>query len=245
MVTTPAYLRPFVLDVPPVHPERQETLDIYRPASIADGGARPVVVLVHGGPLPADLRPTPRDWPVYTGYGSAIAQHGMFAVTVDHRFHDVTALPTAASDVRAAVEHARGLDSVDDQRVALWFFSGGGLLSADWLAERPSWLRCMAATYPVLAPPPGHEIPERFQPVQALAQSGDLPVLLTRVGKERAEIADTVAEFVTSAEGLGRSLTVIDVPNGQHGFDMLDHDDDSRRAVRRALSWVTDNLRDA
>jgi hypothetical protein len=36
---------------------------------------------------------------------------------------------------------------------------------------------------------------------------------------------------------------VIDVPHGQHGFDMLDHDEESRAAVRQAMTWVVTALR--
>lgn len=239
---TPPYLQPFVLDVPRVHPESQANHDVYRPAKTSDGAGRPVVIFVHGGPVPADLRPTPRDWPLFVGYASAVTQHGLIAVTVDHRLHDIAGYPSAAADVRVAVEHARALDGVDAERVALWFFSGGGLLVTDWLADPPSWLRCVALTYPVLAPLPGWGVPSHFQPIQALPGVRDLPLLLTRVGRERAEIAETVAAFVTAAEAQGASLEVIDVADGQHGFDTLDHDDDSRRAVREALSWVTSAL---
>jgi acetyl esterase/lipase len=238
----PPYLQPFVLDVPRVHPARQANHDIYRPATTRDGAARPVVIFVHGGPVPADLRPTPRDWPVFVGYASAVTQQGMIAVMVDHRLHETAAYPAAAADVRVAVEHARALDGVDAQRVALWFFSGGGLLVADWLVNPPSWLRCVALTYPVLAPLPGWEVPSGFQPIQVLAGVGDLPLLLTRVGREQAEIAGTVAAFMAAAPSQGASLEVIDVAGGQHGFDTLDHDDDSRRAVRQALSWMTGAL---
>ena len=79
----------------------------------------------------------------------------MIAVTVDHRLYDTAAYPIAAADVRAAVKDTRALEGVDAQRVALWFFSGGGLLATEWLADPPPWLRCVALTYPVLAPPPG------------------------------------------------------------------------------------------
>jgi hypothetical protein len=51
---------------------REGTLDVYRPAG-SDGGLRPVVIFVHGGPLPPDLQPTPRDWPIYRGYGALAA----------------------------------------------------------------------------------------------------------------------------------------------------------------------------
>jgi acetyl esterase/lipase len=184
------------------------------------------------------VRPTPRDWPVYAGYGSAAAQHGLIAVTLDHRLHDQAAYPAGAADVRAAVECARELEDADEERVALWFFSGGGLLMAPWLARPPSWLRCAAATYPVLEPPPGSGIPAELQPVQALPLAGDLPLLLTRVGRERPAVAQTVAAFVAAAQACGASLKVIDVPDGRHGFDTLDHHEDSRRAVRDALSWM-------
>ncbi|HET9893893.1 MAG TPA: hypothetical protein VFQ44_03065 [Streptosporangiaceae bacterium] len=60
---------------------------------------------------------------------------------------------------------------VDAGRVALWFFSGGGLLPADWLCAPPEWLRCVAATYPWLAPPPDWDA--RFRPIDAVASAGD------------------------------------------------------------------------
>jgi hypothetical protein len=38
------------------------------------------------------------------------------------------------------------------------------------------------------------------------------------------------------------SARIIDVPDGQHGFHMLDHSDESRRAVTEALEVVIDLL---
>ncbi len=70
----------------------------------------------------------------------------------DHRLQSVADYSIAAQDVASAVEQARGFDGVDPDRVGLWFFSGGGLLVADWLAAPPPWLRCVAMTYPVLTP---------------------------------------------------------------------------------------------
>jgi acetyl esterase/lipase len=207
----PEYLQPFVLPTVASTPQRQGNLDIYRP-KLGDGGPHPVIVFVHGGPVPADLRPTPRDWPIYVGYGSLAAESGLVGVTVDHRLHDGASYPQAAVDVAAAVDYARGLDGVDEDRVALWFFSGGGLLMADWLAQPPAWLRCVAATYPVLAPVLGLEVDPRFE------------------------------AFVAATAVSGANLEVIDVPDGQHGFDMLDHTEDSRQAVTRAMTWVAAGL---
>lgn len=235
-VAEPEYLNPFVLPVEVRDAERHAAVDLYVPDSAP--GPVPAVVFVHGGPLPADLRPTPRDWPVYRGYGSAVAERGAIGVTVDHRLHDVSDYPLAAADLAEAVEMVRADERVAADRVALWFFSGGGLLLADWLRTPPSWLRCAAATYPLLAPFPGWEVDPRFRPAQAVASAGELPVVLTRVGRERPPVAATVEAFTTEADRCGAHLEIIDVPGGQHGFDMLDHTDESRQAVRRALNAV-------
>jgi dienelactone hydrolase len=198
------------------------------------------VVFVHGGPVPADLRPTPRDWPVFQGYGSLCAERGAIAATIDHRLHDIGSYPLAAADITEAVEAVRADPRVDAGRVALWFFSGGGLLIADWLRTPPDWLRCVAATYPVLAPPSDWDA--RFRPAQAVASAGDLPIVLTQVGLERPPIAATVTAFIDAASACGAHLEIIDVPNGQHGFDALDHTDESRQAVSAALNSVLGHL---
>ena len=232
----PAYLNPFVLPDPVRAAERHGPCDLYLPDGAA--GPWPAVVFVHGGPLPAGLRPTPRDWPVYRGYGSAVAARGAVGVTVDHRLHDLTDFPQAAADVAAAVEVVRADQRVDAGRIAVWFFSGGSLLLASWLRTPPGWLRCVAATYPALAPLPGWQVAPAFRPAEAVASAGDLPIVLTRVGRERPEIAATVGEFTKAAGDCGAQLEIIDVPGGQHGFDFLDHTDESRQAVTRALDTV-------
>jgi acetyl esterase/lipase len=232
-VTQP-FLQPFVLEVSDVDRVRQGSIDVYGDT----GERRPAVVFVHGGPLPPQLRPAPRDWPVFVGYASLAAATGLVGVTVDHRLHSPVDYPTAADDVAAAVEQTRQLPGVDPDRVALWFFSGGGMLSAPWLSSPPPWLRCVALTYPVLAPVAGWDVDPRFRPAEAVGGSS-VPVLLTRAGLERPDVAATVEEFLAAAPG----TELVDVPHGRHSFDMLDHTDESRAAVDRAMSWVAKALR--
>jgi acetyl esterase/lipase len=231
-------LKPFVLPVHSRAPERHDSFDLYLPDDIVR--PRPAVVFVHGGPLPADVRPGPRDWPVFQGYGSLIAARGVVGAVVGHRLHSPDAFAVAAADVEAAVESLRGDARVDEERLALWFFSGGGLLAADWLREPPSWLRALALSYPLLAPLPGWPVDARFDPIGALAGIGDLPIVLTRVGRENPVIADAVEVFVNAASKA--RLEIVDVPEGRHSFDMLDDDDASRRAIVRAADLVTEAL---
>ncbi|MDX6262119.1 MAG: hypothetical protein QOH84_3807 [Kribbellaceae bacterium] len=238
MKDLPPYLQPFVLDVAQGAEHRVDRvgeLDFHRPAGTARTGA---ILLVHGGPGPADLEVSPRDWPVFQGYAAAIAQRGQVAVVVDHSLiRGLDQLTTAADDVEAAVGVLRADPQVDPERVVLWFFSGAGLLAGEWLDSRPDWLRGVVLTYPLLATPPG--VDELVSAAEVIGKHKDLPVLLTRVGREREELARPVAEFVSAG---GAALDIIDVPKGQHGFDMLDHSEESRAAVTKALDWAIAHL---
>ncbi|MET8572884.1 alpha/beta fold hydrolase [Streptomyces sp. NPDC004783] len=236
----PVHLRPFLLEVPERPRERTGNVDLYLPEA---DGPRPAVVLVHGGPVPADARPEPRDWPTLTGYARYAAGNGVVGAVVAHRLHDLADYERAAADVAGAVERVRADPRVDASRVALWFFSGGGPLTADWLAGPPPWLRCLAATYPVLAPLPNWGMSgTRFHPARAVADSEGLPVVLTRAGLETAEIAATVEQFLTAAKECGADVEVIDVPHGHHGFETVDPTDESREAVHRAMRSVLKHL---
>ncbi len=236
----PDHLRPFLMDVPEHCRERVGQIDFHLPVT---DRPRPAVVFVHGGPVSPDVRPTPRDWPAYVGYGQYVAQLGAVGVTLDHRLHGLTDYPRAAEDVVAAVERVRADPRVDGDRVALWYFSAGGLLSADWLAASPPWLRCVAMTYPVLAPLPGWGLVDsRFRPATTVSSAGHSPIVLTRAGLEHAAIAATVEEFLSAAENAKANIEVIDVPLGRHGFETIDHTEQARDAVDRAVRSVLGHL---
>lgn len=232
------FQKPFVLTVEPVAPERLEFHDLYLPGDIT--APRPAILFVPGGPFPAEVRPVQRDWPMFQGYGALAAGRGVVGAVLDHGLHTPGAYAVAAGRVEAALESLRSDPRVDGNRLALWFYSGSGLLSADWLREPPSWLRVIALTYPVVAPFPGWPVEPRFDPIGAVAGAGDLPVVLTRVGQEQPGIAAAVESFVTAAATA--KLTIVVVPAGHHSFDVVDHTDESRAAVARAMDLVTAQL---
>ncbi|GGY77411.1 esterase [Streptomyces omiyaensis] len=233
----PSYERQeFLLETPEVPRERHGRLDVYAPDA---EGRRPAVLLVHGGPVDADRVPTPRDTPFYRGYARHLAALGAVGATVDHRLYALTDYARAAGDVAGALEALRAHPRVDPDRIALWIFSGGGLLSARWLAAPPPWLRCLALSYPVLAPPPGWEtVGTEFRPAEALAGAGALPVVLVRAGREHPAFAATVEEFLASAGEHGTDVEIVDVPDGRHGFEALDRTDASRDAVAASVRAV-------
>ncbi|MGW5781834.1 alpha/beta fold hydrolase [Streptomyces sp. NPDC003863] len=237
----PSHLRPFLVDVPERPRDRVGRVDLHLP----DGeGPRPAIVFVHGGPIDPERRPTPRDAPFFLGYGRYAAGAGVVGVTVDLRLHGLADYPRAAGDLAAAVEQVRADPRVDGDRIALWFFSTGGLLAADWLAAPTPWLRCVAANYPALAPLPGWETVEsRFRPVDTVGTADGPPIVLTRAGLEHEAIAATVEEFLTAAGKRGADVEVIDAPNAHHGFELVDPTDESRAVLERSMRAVLARLR--
>ncbi|MER5946756.1 alpha/beta hydrolase [Streptomyces sp. NPDC001904] len=239
---TAGYLRPFLLDVTERPRERRGTIDLYVPEGAVEA-PRPAIVFVHGGPVPEGAEPTPRDWPTLIGYARYAADRGVVGVTLDHRLHAVTAYPAAAADLEAAVARVRADPRVDADRIALWFLSGSGPLTAPWLSARPPWLRCLAANYPIMAPLPNWGVNDaRFRPAEVVARGGTPPFVLVRVGQETSAIAATVAGFLAAAEAGGAPVEVVDVPAAPHAFEGLDHTDSARDAVREAMGRVLGHL---
>ena len=243
MMGTVFWESPFVLDPPPAAVERHGDVDLHVPTG---DGRHPAVVIVHGVPGPPEA-PDARDWPLYRGYGALLAEAGVLAAIPRLTVASPDDLYTVAARVAATAELLRADPRVDPDRLGLWFFSGAGLLLGDWLRDPPVWLRGVAATYPLLAPLPGWPpVDPRFRPIDALdlpsdrtdaaqAEGAAGPTLvLTRAGRERPEVAPTIEAFTVVARRRGIPLCVVDVPNGQHGFDALDHTEESRAAVRTA-----------
>jgi hypothetical protein len=221
----------FVIDVPPADIERHlDDVDVYRPA-----GTEPLpTAIIVPGPSPEGYVP-PREWPVYVGYGRLLASRGVAAVVLDLPYHDISEWSQVSQDLPGRVEAARALDDVDPTRIAIWAWSGGAMLVGSWLAESPEWLRGMALTYPVLATP-------EPKPMPADAVRPGRPLVLTKVGKERPDWQASVDRFLATAADTGAEVHVIEVPEGQHGFDVLDHTEESRQAVLEATDFVVENL---
>lgn len=227
----------FVLPTPDVARTTVQGFDLYLPNTTAPA---PAVLLVHGVPYTAEGRPQPSTWPIYQGYGAQLADRGCVAATVDHS-PDGRPDDRSAETLTNAIAALRSHPRVDGGRMALWFFSGSAPLSVAFLQNPPDWLRCVALTYPVLGDSELVTI-RGLHPIEAVAGAGALPIVMTVVGHELPDVAPTQPPFIEAARAARAELKVIEVPDGRHGFDVLDHTDQSRRAVIAALSAVTGSL---
>ncbi|MEJ3658881.1 alpha/beta hydrolase [Actinomycetes bacterium KLBMP 9759] len=228
---------PFFHDVAPALRRQSELIDVFTSGTAS--GPRPAVLFVHGGPLPAERQPRPRQTPIFIGYASMAAAAGLVGVTFDHRLYTDQHYAEAADDVREAVEQVRALDEVDPDRVGMWFFSGGGPLGADWLRSAPAWLRAIAWSYPLLAPLPGWPGDvARFDAVAPLAEVPNLPKLLIRVGNEHPALAPVQDAFVATARDQDAALEVIEIADADHGFEAGTYSEHAGAAVRKAMGWM-------
>ncbi|WP_328999631.1 hypothetical protein OHA18_34975 [Kribbella sp. NBC_00709] len=229
----------FVLPTPDVARTMHEGLELYLPR-VAEPA--PAVLLIHGVPYSAEGRPLPSEWKIYRGYASQLADLGCVAAAVDHSPDGRPDDDRSNAALAKAIAAVRAHPQVDADRVALWFFSGSGPLAAAFLQSPPEWLRCVALTYPVLGDSELVTVRD-VHPVEAVKGARGLPVVMTVAGRELADVAPTQPPFIDAARAAGARLEVIEVPNGRHGFDVLDHTDESRRAVAAALSAVNASVR--
>lgn len=239
-MTRPDYLGEFVLPTAPATAIECGAIDLYLPPT--PRVAVPVTILVHGGPMREAPVVPPRQWPVFRGYAAALVARGIAAAMFDHALLRSLDYGTAVAQLAEVIDTVRAQPAVASERVALWFFSGGGPLAASALRDRPPWLRILVLSYPMLRPL--NDV-AGFAPAAELGGAGQVPMLLTRVGKEFPRLAAEQDEFAAAARSQGVDLTVIEVPDGQHGFDVADDTDQSRQALNEALDFVQAQLAEA
>ena len=116
---------------------------------------------------------------------------------LDHELTGGMCYPEAAATLDQTLSALRDSGDVDRDRVAVWFFSGGGPLAYPLLAADHDWLRCVGSTYPLL---PTEDIPGWPSLSDALIGLADTPVVLTRVEHE-------IPQFVARAAGTSGRTT--------------------------------------
>lgn len=234
-------------------------MDVYLPAGLAADERRGAVVFVHGGPLPPGRSalpagiPKPKNWGTFESYGELVAASGLVAVTFNHRYASLAAFDDSAADVAAAIDFVRaraGELHVDPDRLALWVFSGAGPHLSHVLRERPAYVRCLVAFYPVLdfaafaamglgeAPP---AVVGKYSPLPHLHDAAP-PILLARAGRDLSAINQGIDAFLAAALAHGVAVDFYHHPEGLHGFDVLNDDARSRAIVRHALAFLATHL---
>jgi acetyl esterase/lipase len=231
-------------------------MDVYSPPGLPDDARLPAMILVHGGPFRADLPLQPKDWGIYQSYGELMAASGLVGVTFNHRLYGFDQQVQAAGDIAAAIDYVRTHADelhIDADRLGLWTFSGSGTQLSGPLRERPAFIRCLVAFYPILElgafvqhglAVVDEEDVRQFSPALAIHDDGAAcaPLLIARAGQDHPALSQGLDAFVQAALAANIPLDLMNHPRGQHGFDILDDDERSREIIAHAIAFVQTHL---
>ena len=172
----------------------------------------------------------------------------MIGVTFDHHFYNAKAIEQAANNVCTAVDYIRTYADtfqLDPDRLCLLAFSGGGPLLSFALRDQPDYIRCIAAFYAMLdlQASKSHKrvIRKTFSPAAYLTNN-NIPILVARAGKDRANINRSIESFINMAANTNVPVKLLEHAGGRHGFDILDDDDRSRQIVAETITFIMDAL---
>jgi acetyl esterase/lipase len=224
-------------------------MDIYIPPDLSENEKRPAVIFIHGG---AKTDYTPKDWGVYTTWGRIIAASGFVGITFTHRLEYPNAsLEKGAADVRDAIKYMReNADKyhIDKDRVSLIAYSAGGpLLTLAMRGDMP-FVRCLVGFYAFMDVQQSDyrktEKPETvksFSPITYLQTNANKipPMFIARAGHDEVPtMLDSIDRFVADALSKDIALTLVNHPQGVHGFDNQNDDERSREIIRSAIEFI-------
>ncbi len=211
------------------------TLDQYMPPGATASARLPAVLLVHGGPVPAEMQPMPKDWGVYVSYGQLIAASGLVGLVFNHRYFEGQGIQQSGEDIEAVMGYIQSNSDglgVDPTRLCVWGFSGGGRLMPVILRKLGA-AKCLALYYTLLDIK-GHE----KQWDRALAR---LPMFVAKAGLDHPRLNERLDLLASRAAALNAPFELVVHPAGQHGFDVLDDDETSREIIARTLKFIKAN----
>ena len=226
-------------------------MDIYLPTSEAPEGGFVPLLLLHGGPLAASANvPLPKEWRVFQDYGRLAAAHGLAGVVINHRYFGYEGLPQAAADVEGAIKFlAQNGEAyhLAGRKLAVWLFSGAGMLMNVLLSSDIKTPDCLVAFYPLLDLTHIPQAAEVFDDNQLMALSPlsqldrmppAMPMFFARAGLDRPGLNRALDTFVKQALYHNLDLELRNLPHAQHGFDMFNQSAEVQGAIARGFEFV-------
>lgn len=195
------------------------TFDLYRPT----GGPAPLVIFVNGVG-----RPDLKKWGQYTSWPRLAAARGMAAISYQTEGEQAgEQTETLLAYVR---RNAREL-KIDASRIAIWACSANGRVGTAMLANHePDNFRAAVFYYAIMPTAPRH---------------AEVPVFLARAGLDTQMINDSIDAWARQAVAIETPLTLVNYPNGLHGFDLRNDTAESREIIRRTLDFLHFHLNHA
>ena len=186
--------------------------DLYRPAN---DRVVPLVIVANIGSLAYP------GWPIYIGWGGAIAESGMAGVIYQ------ATQPTAREDFDSLMSVLRQRAPelhIDPSRVVIWSASANVQLGLPLLMDaRRDYIRGGVVYY-------------GDAPVENIRT--DLPVLIVRAGLDSSPLNERIDKLIARALAANAPWTIENYGGGLHGFESLNDTEITRALIQRTLSFM-------
>jgi acetyl esterase/lipase len=237
-------------------------LDVYTPPDLPPTETRPAVLFVSGD-TPPEYMLGVKDWGVYVGWGRLVAAAGLIGIPFQHRvmgdLHP-THLNALVQDVTDAIAYVRTHAAdlhVDADRLCLWVGSAGAVAGLRvGLANPQPFIRCLVSYYGLFdlalyaqarsLPIPAPEILHDLAPLTYLRHHRERipPLFIARMEQDIPGLNVAVDAFVAVAREVQAPVELINHPDGHHGFDTEDDNEQSRTIIAQTLSFMQRHLSD-
>ncbi|MFW9854875.1 MAG: alpha/beta hydrolase [Candidatus Thorarchaeota archaeon] len=227
-------------------------MDLYYPPDMREKAQLPVVIFVCGYSIARIVEMTGekfKDIGQYVSWGKLIAQTGLIGIAYDteHPEGDITKLLTFIS------KNASSL-GIDPEKICLWSCSGNSLLAISLLMQGDiKDFKSAVFYYGILfdkdleleiarfAKEGGFIYPSILEKNEFSQHK--IPLLIVRAGLEQSAVLNrSIDLYLARLIALNNLVHFINYPNGQHGFDVLDDNKQSRDIIRTTLTFIKDNF---
>jgi tetratricopeptide (TPR) repeat protein len=186
--------------------------DLYRPAN---DSVVPLVIVANIGSLAYT------GWPIYIGWGEAIAEAGMGGVIYQ------ATQPTALEDFETLMTLLRQKASelrIDPSRVVIWSASANVQLGLPLAMDaKRDYIRGGVVYY-------GDASVENIRT--------DLPVMIVRAGLDNSPLNERIDKLIARALAANAPWTIENYGGGLHGFESLNDTEITRALIQRTLSFM-------
>jgi len=222
-------------------------MDIYEPSS-SKVHLCPMIFLVHGK---TPIETNPKDWGLYVSWGNLLASEGFIAVVLTHGLAIPSAhLEDAGEDLVAALKFMKVNSSkyqADTTRISAIAFSAGVPLLSTILENKQDGIKSLVAFYgfmdaneAAMFASENKRTLDRFSLIKyADGKRPFPPIFIARAGLEsNAGLNGTIDTFTQKALDLNMSFTIVNHPNGVHGFDNQNNDARTKEIIEQLIVFL-------
>lgn len=225
--------------------EKDLAIDLYVPPSLNENDKLPAVIFALGYP---DFNL--HEMQSYISWGKLVASNGMVGINYE------TSDPVAdLSDLVTYIRENADSLNIDENRIGIWSCSGNVPVALSYLYKSNKPYFKFGVFYYGLMNTPDNKFQ---QEVDALSSSygftnpqmepsyqlpEDLPMLIVRSGRDNLpNINNTIDHFLTIGLSKNMPVTLINFSDGQHAFDIMNDNVESRRIIKQTLSFMSEGF---